>query len=351
MSRRIVTFRATNCSLAAVGLLLLAVMPIVGCQGFSSSKAAASGAGSGSGSGSGSADGTLALTPATVSFGSVQVGSNEPMPETVTNTGGSSVTISQVVTSGTGFALVGLSAPLTLAAGQAANFSVTFAPQSAGAASGSVTITSNGSNPSLILSLAGSGTTVPAVLGATPSSLAFGSVFVGSTGSASGSLNASGANVTVRSVTSSNSDFTIGGLSLPVVIAAGQSLPFSVTFTPKVAGAASATLTFTSNAQTSTITAAAAGTGEAAPSHSVSLSWNPSSSPGISGYNIYRAVYVTSCGSYSKINGSTPDPNTTYSDTTVTDGTNYCYATTAVDSSNIESGYSNVVSDVQIPAP
>jgi fibronectin type 3 domain-containing protein len=124
-----------------------------------------------------------------------------------------------------------------------------------------------------------------------------------------------------------------------------------VTFTPKVAGAASATLTFISNAQTSTITAAAAGTGEAAPSHSVSLSWNPSSSPGISGYNIYRAVYVSSCGSYSKINGSTLDPNTTYSDTTVTDGTNYCYATTAVDSSNVESGYSNVVSDVQIPAP
>ena len=343
------TFRATNFSSACMGLLLLAVMPIVGCQGFSSSKAAASG--SGTGSGTGSADGTLAITPTTVNFGSVQVGSNEPMSETLTNTGGSSVTISQAVASGTGFALVGLSAPITLTAGQAVNFSVTFTPQSAGTASGSLTITSNGSNPSLVLSLAGSGTTVPAQLSATPPSLAFGNVFVGATGTASGSLNASGANVTVTSASSSNSDFTISGLSLPAVITVGQSLPFTVTFSPKAAGAASATLTFVSNAQTSTITAAAAGTGEAAPAHSVSLSWSPSSSPSISGYNVYRAVYVNSCGAYSKINGSTLDQNTTYSDTTVIDGTNYCYATTAVNSSNEESGYSNVVSDVQIPPP
>jgi hypothetical protein len=351
MSRRVLTFRATNYSLAGLGLLLLAVLPIVGCQGISTSKAAVSGTGTTTGTGTGSTDGSLALNPATLNFGSVQVGSNEPMSETVTNTGGSSVTISQAVTSGTGFAVTGLSAPLTLAAGQAANFSVSFTPQSTGSATGSVTITSNGSNPNLVLSLAGSGTTVAAQLSATPSSLALGSVFVGATGTASGSLNASGANVTVTSVTSSNSAFTIGGLSLPAVITAGQSFPFTVTFTPKVAGAASATLTFISNAQTSTITTAAAGTGMAAPAHSVSLSWNPSSSPSISGYNIYRAIYVNSCGVYSKINGSTLDPNTAYSDTTVTDGANYCYATTAVNSSNEESGYSNVVSDVQIPAP
>ncbi|MFY9948449.1 MAG: hypothetical protein WAK27_07125, partial [Candidatus Sulfotelmatobacter sp.] len=119
----------------------------------------------------------------------------------------------------------------------------------------------------------------------------------------------------------------------------------------QVAGAASATLTFTSNAQPVTTTAAATGTGTAAPTHSVSLSWGASSSPDISGYNIYRAIYTSSCGSYSKINGSTLDTLTTYSDGSVTDGTNYCYATTAVNSSNEESGYSNIVSNVQIPAP
>jgi hypothetical protein len=45
------------------------------------------------------------------------------------------------------------------------------------------------------------------------------------------------------------------------------------------------------------------------------------------------------------------DTLTTYTDSAVTDGTNYCYATTAVNSSNEESGYSNIVTDVQIPPP
>jgi hypothetical protein len=42
---------------------------------------------------------------------------------------------------------------------------------------------------------------------------------------------------------------------------------------------------------------------------------------------------------------------TLYTDSVVTDGTSYCYATTAVNSSNQESGYSNIASNVQIPGP
>jgi hypothetical protein len=159
------------------------------------------------------------------------------------------------------------------------------------------------------------------------------------------------ANVTVTAASTNNSRFTISGLSLPAVISAGKSVPFTVTFSPQVSGTDSATLTFTSNAQPSTTTGAATGTGTAAPTHTVSLSWGASTSPGISGYNIYRAIYLSSCGSYSKMNGSTLITLTTWSDSSVTDGTNYCYATTAVNSSGEESGYSNIVSDVQIPPP
>jgi fibronectin type 3 domain-containing protein len=89
--------------------------------------------------------------------------------------------------------------------------------------------------------------------------------------------------------------------------------------------------------------------GTPAPTHTVNLSWSASTSPNISGYNVYRAIYSGSCGAYSKINGSALDTVTTYSDSSVSDGTNYCYATTAVNSSHEESGYSNIVSDVQIP--
>ena len=173
---------------------------------------------------------------------------------------------------------------------------------------------------------------------------------VGTSGTASGTLTASGANVTVTGAATNNSVFSIGGLSLPVTIPAGQTAQFTVTFSPTTSGAATATLTFTSNAQPSTTTATLTGTGTPAPTYSVNLSWTASTSPDIAGYNIYRAVYTTSCGSFTKINPSL-NTSTAYTDTVVVDGTNYCYATTAVNTSNEESAYSNIVSDVQIPAP
>lgn len=144
--------------------------------------------------------------------------------------------------------------------------------------------------------------------------------------------------------------FTLGGISLPLTIPAGQSVPFSVTFSPTVTGAASATLTFTSNAQPSTTTEAVTGSGTAASTHDVSLSWTASTSGNISGYNVYRSPYSTACGSFSKIN-SLLNTGTLYTDSTVASGAAYCYATTAVNTSNLESGYSNIVSNVQIPTP
>ncbi|MGA8064277.1 MAG: choice-of-anchor D domain-containing protein [Candidatus Sulfotelmatobacter sp.] len=302
-------------------------------------------------SGTGVALAALGSSPTSLAFGSVQVGNNQALAETVSNTGGSSLTLSQVGISGTGFTLSGITTPVTLTPGQSASFSVSFTPQSASSASGSLTITSNASNPMLTIPVSGTGTAAAGQLTANPSTLALGSVVVGTSGTASGSLNASAANVTVTAASTNNSQFTVGGLALPITIPAGQSAPFTVTFSPPVAGAASATLTFTSNAQPATATETLTGTGTPAPAHTVSLSWSASSSSDISGYNIYRAVYTSSCGSYSKINGSTLDTVTTYSDSSVTDGANYCYATTAVNSSNEESGYSNVVSDVQIPSP
>ncbi len=302
-------------------------------------------------SGTGVTQGAVGANPTSLNFGTVTVGSKQVLSETVTNTGGSTLTVSQVGVSGTGFTVSGISTPATLTAGQSATFSVTFAPLSAGSASGSVTVTSTGSNPSLTIPLTGTGSATAGVLTATPAPIAIGSVVAGTSGSATGSLTASGANVTVTAASSNNSRFVISGLSLPVTIVAGASASFTVTFSPVVAGADAATLTFTSNAQPSTTTDTANGTGTAAPVHSVSLSWNASTSSGVSGYNIYRAVYTTSCGSYSKINGTMLDTLTTYTDSAVTDGTNYCYATTAVNSSNEESGYSNIVTDVQIPPP
>ena len=73
----------------------------------------------------------------------------------------------------------------------------------------------------------------------------------------------------------------------------------------------------------------------------VALSWSPSSSPGIAGYNVYRST-VTG-GPYTKVNSSL-DPNITYNDQAVQDGYTYYYVTTAVDNQGNESSYSNQAS-------
>ena len=184
----------------------------------------------------------------------------------------------------------------------------------------------------------------------TPTSIAVGSVADGTSGTASGTLTAQGGSVTVTAASTNNSVFTVSKLSLPATITSGSSISFAVTFSPLTAGAATATLTFTSDAQNATTTATltGTGTGTAAPTHTVSLSWDASSSPNILGYNVYRAAYSTSCGSFSRIN-TTLDTGTLYTDSAVVSGQSYCYASTAVNTSNEESGYSNIVSNVQIP--
>jgi hypothetical protein len=302
-------------------------------------------------SGTGAAPGAVSASPTSLNFGTVQTGTTHKLTDTLTNTGGSSLTISKFGISGTGFTLSGITTPLTLGSGQSAAFTVIFAPLTATTANGTVTVTSDGSNSSLGVALTGTGAIVAGQLSVSPVPVAVGSVVVGSSGTGSGTLTASGANVTVTGATSNNSRFVISGLSLPGTIAAGKSAAFTVTYSPLVAGAGSATLTFTSNAQTPTTTGTSTGTGTPAPVHTVALSWNASTSPNIAGYNIYRAVYVTSCGAYSKINGANLDTATTYTDSAVVNGTNYCYATTAVDTSNAESKYSNIVSSIQISAP
>ncbi|MBV9624970.1 MAG: Ig-like domain-containing protein [Acidobacteria bacterium] len=76
-----------------------------------------------------------------------------------------------------------------------------------------------------------------------------------------------------------------------------------------------------------------------ASTETVSLSWTASTSS-VAGYNIYRSPQST--GPFAKINSSL-DTATVYTDSSVTSGQTYYYATTGVDSTGVESGYSNVV--------
>ncbi|MBZ5615670.1 MAG: choice-of-anchor D domain-containing protein [Acidobacteriia bacterium] len=294
--------------------------------------------------GTGVTPGQLSANPSSLNFGNIQVSSSQTLTDSITNVGGVSVTISQATVTGPGFSFSGLNPPLTLNPGASVTFSVVFAPLSAGSASGTVTVTSNASNPTLTIPLTGTGTP-QGQLAVSPTSQDFGSVTVGASSSKGGSLSASLGNVTVTSANINNSEFSISGISFPVNIAPGQNVPYTVTFAPQSAGTANGVLSFTSNASnapTETLT----GNGVAPTSHSTSLSWTDSNS-GISGYNVYRGT--VSGGPYAKIN-SALDPNAVYTDNSVQAGQTYYYVTTAVDSTGAESGYSNEAQAV-IPTP
>ncbi len=299
-------------------------------------------------SGNGLAPGSLAPSPSSLSFGDVQVGNNQQLSETLTNSGGVNVNISQASVAGTGFTMSGLNPPLTLTPGQHYTFTVTFTPPSPGSDSGNVSIVSNASNPNLSIPLSGTGTPVPqGTLAVTPTSMDFGNVVVGTNSQLTGTLTASGESVTVSSDIFNGSAYALSGISFPVTIPAGQHVQFTITFTPAGTGAASGSVSFASNASNSPTVETFTGDGTPPPQHSVNLSWTASNSQNISGYNIYRGI--KSGGPYSKIN-AVLNASTVYTDTTVTDGQTYYYVTTAVNSSNEESAYSNQTTAV-IPPP
>jgi uncharacterized protein YjdB len=143
-------------------------------------------------------------------------------------------------------------------------------------------------------------------------------------------------------------------------IAAGQQQQFTATgnYSDGSHQSLTSTATWTSSA-TSVATIAAGGlaTGVAAGStviqatsgsisgsttlqiqHSVALSWTASTSQGIAGYNAYRST--VSGGPYTLLNSSLI-ASTTYTDQNVQSGITYYYVTTAVDSQDVESAYSN----------
>ena len=295
-------------------------------------------------SGTGVTQGTLSPNPSSLGFGNVQVGNSTNLSETLTNTGGASVTISQASVTGAAFSISGLTLPVTLGTSQSVTFTATFTPSSAGSASGTLAVTSNASNSPLNIGLSGTGTAT-GQLAVSPTSLSFGNVVDGTSSALNGSLTASGASVTVSSASLNNSEFVLSGISLPKTLTAGQSATFTVTFTPQASGATSASLTFTSNASNSPAVQTMTGTGTTPIQHTVDLTWNASS--GAVGYNVYRSTI--SGGPYTMINSSL-DAATAYTDNTVVSGQTYYYVATAVDSGDKESAYSNQTQAV-VPTP
>jgi hypothetical protein len=282
----------------------------------------------------------LVLGSSSLNFGSVSLGSSKTGSLTLSNRSGSSqeITVSHVGVSGPAFSLnPAPTLPLVLAAGQSLTVTIKFSPTGAGSQSGTLSVESDAANADPSVPLSGTGLTPAAgQLAVAPSTIKFGNVAVGSSASHNGTLTASGSSVTVSSADWSGQGYSISGISFPVTITAGQSVPFAVTFAPPVGGTLDGSVSFVSNASNSP---AANLTGAGLqPQHSVTLSWDASQSQ-VLGYNIYRGTHTG--GPYLTKLNSSPQPDTSFTDSTVQSGMTYFYVATSIDESDIESGYSN----------
>jgi len=280
----------------------------------------------------------LAVNPATFNFGSVIDGQSKSQSFTITNSGTASLTISQLSISAPGYTVNGLSVPSTVAAGGTTTFNAVFVPTTAGSLTGTVNIVSNAPNSPTTVALSGTGVTATQTISFSSSSLAFGSLNTGTSSTKNETItNTGNSSVTISQISVSGAGYSLSGASAPVTLGVGQTSTFGVIFDPASAGTLNGTITVTSNASGSPATIALSGTGVQAVSHTVNLTWSDSGST-ITGYNVYRTT--TSGSGYVKITGSLL-PTTSYTDSTVQNGTTYFYVATAVDNTGAESAFSN----------
>ena len=186
----------------------------------------------------------------------------------------------------------------------------------------------------------GDGQTTAGSLAVSVPTINFGNVTVGSNATRTVNLTASGSAVSVSSGSWSGSGFSVSGITFPLVLNAGSSASFVVTFTPATVGDASGSVTFLSDASNSPTAEAFTGTGTQTAAHNVSIFWDPSASQVI-GYNVYRGT--TPGGPYPLKLTASPQSMTGFVDNTVLPGNTYYYVATSVDMDAVESFYSNQI--------
>ena len=203
----------------------------------------------------------VALAPTTLAFGNQTVGvASAAKAITLTNSGSAVLGITSIVATGSGFASTH-NCPASLAAAASCTINVTFAPISAVASTGSVTITSNAAGSPHAVGLSGIGivpTPTAPVATLAPLSVDFGMVALNTpsaaravslTNTGNAPLNLTALNLTASVPGSTASEFSqtnncpVGGS-----LAAGASCTISTRFTPALAGTRVSTLTPSSNA-------------------------------------------------------------------------------------------------------
>jgi hypothetical protein len=334
-------------SAAATAFLLVLLLSSSGCVGVtgapkSSSNQPATSSGA-----------TISVAPASINFGSVPLGSTASQSVTISNGGTSSLTITQA-SAATGATITGITLPLVVDAGKQSTFNVMYAPKAVGTLAGQVSISSSLSATPNTVTLHGIGMASTAVLISNASQLSFGGVTAGKSSILSVVYtNAGNSNITISKVTVAGADYTASGVSAGMILAPGQSATLESRFAPLAAGSYAGTVTVVSTATNSPSTITLSGSSSAVStgqqpvtSHSVSITWNSSTST-VAGYDVYRSE--VSDGPYTKLDSSVVAADG-FTDTTVSSGQTYYYVVRSATSAGVESVDSTQVS-VTVPTP
>jgi hypothetical protein len=215
----------------------------------------------------------LALSPTSISFGSVNTGQTSSQQFTIRNSGNADLHVTALTPAGTGFSVNGFNLPLTLTSGTTAVGNAVFAPTASGTVSGSVTVASDSATAVPPLALSGTGTTATGQISVSPTTMSFGSVTTGQSATAPLTLKNTGtANLSITSVTASGTGYSVNGFILPLTLPPGASGVGNVVFAPTTSGTLNGTLGITSNSSTAAPTVSLSGTGVAAESYLLSAS-------------------------------------------------------------------------------
>ena len=233
-----------------------------------------------SGNGTTPPPGDIDLTPSSINFGNVPVGTDStPSTVTIQNTGTGPLQISAPVVGNSAFSIstdnCGPTYPRTIAPSSSCTLDVRFSPVSANLVNSNLTISSNDPDESSVqVGLSGDGTT-PADIAFDPTSLSFGSHTVGvpSTPQIVEISNVGETSLNVTSIGKAGShpgDFTLDAADCgapPFILIKDAACDVSVTFTAGAVGSRSATMRVTSSDPAdATSDVSLGGTGTPAPS-------------------------------------------------------------------------------------
>lgn len=222
--------------------------------------------------GSGTTQVTLSIDPASVSFGSVPVGSSRDTTITISNTGNDQLQITGFTANDARFTMT--SPIANIAAGGTGSFTLRFAPDATGPISGVFTVTSNAVGSPHSIAVDGIGVSDPTI-SVDPTELDFGDVELGKSKDLKLTIANSGSmTLSVSAITSDNADFIPQQTAFEVP--GGSSFEATIRFTPSVLGTIVAALDIVSNAASSPHMVVLRGTGT-----DVSSVQSPRSVPGV----------------------------------------------------------------------